>query len=72
MTFDLHESFLDCVKNQSMSIDSRVDNLRQLVKSLPKENQVLLSHITQHLGKIIEKLIFNLFHYYISIKLDFS
>ena len=53
MTFDLHESFLDCVKNQSMSIDSRVDNLRQLVKSLPKENQVLLSHITQHLGKTV-------------------
>ena len=66
MTFELHERFLgkcfhflkirtvifttDCVKNQSMSIDSRVDNLRNLVKSLPKANQVLLSHITQHLG----------------------
>jgi hypothetical protein len=52
MTFELHESFLDCVKNQSMSIDSRVDNLRHLVQSLPKENQVLLSHIAQHLVKI--------------------
>ena len=72
MTFDLHESFLDCVKNQSMSIDSRVDNLRQLVKSLPKENQVLLSHITQHLGKKMKKCIFNLFQNYISIKLNFS
>ena len=44
---------LDCVKNQSMSIDSRVDNLRNLVKSLPKANQVLLSHITQHLGELL-------------------
>jgi hypothetical protein len=52
MTFELHEKFLDCVKNQSMTMEARIDNLKQLVDQLPDKNQVLLKILTQHLVKI--------------------
>ena len=66
MTFELHEKFLgniivynlddisfdsDCVKNQSMTMEARIDNLKQLVAQVPDKNQVLLKVLTQHLGK---------------------
>lgn len=55
MTFDLHERFIGCIKHQQMTLEQRIDNLKQLVQDLPDKNQQLLKVITQHLMKIAAK-----------------
>jgi hypothetical protein len=35
-----------------MTMEARIDNLKQLVDQLPDKNQVLLKILTQHLGRL--------------------
>ena len=36
-----------------MTLEQRIDNLKQLVQDLPDKNQQLLKVITQHLSKYL-------------------